>query len=122
MFLVGALFVSACGSSTVDLIGSIEVAAPCDDLGGFSDVLALQPIVRDGDGDFVAVFEPLPLFDIPTATPNVCRVTFVADGVPDIGDGVWVMDAGRRGEFVIRPEDLSPASGDLVRAFELTLG
>ena len=108
-------------------LGSVTVTGlSCAETGGsgFSDILSVQPILRDSDGALLGSFTPLDRLDV----GGECRVGFAlfADDLELLS--LYELDMGRRGEFVVTEAELeagvtTSADGSAVYTwFELTIG
>lgn len=107
----------------IKVTGTIDVDRACDDLGGFSDIMRLEIVVFDGEGNYLAKMEPNPLNGIPLIESSLitsCLASFSAEDVPKAS--VYKVDAGRRGTFWYEEDELTPDLFGGVVLFEWGIG
>ena len=116
------LVAAACGSSSYPTVhGSIVIEADCNDLGGYSDIPFMQPVLRTVDGDFITELQPNPFNGTTPGTSGKCLAAFSADDVPH--HDKYMLDAGRRGEHIINSDDFEYLMADNEPSiFKLTIG
>lgn len=89
---------------------------------GFSDIITIQPILRDGNGNALGTFTPL----FPTDVPDGCLVAMTWEGVePPPEAPLYELDMGRRGNFVITEAELAgnyDSADDRYQWFDLSIG
>ena len=100
--------------------GSILIEKPCDDLGGFSDIPALQIVIRDDSGQIIAVMEPNPFNGTQGIANMWCSNVYSAEAVP--GSKIYEVDAGRRGTFFVDIDDIEIDEDGDADMFSLTIG
>lgn len=124
---IALLLLAGCGSGEPanrppleSVVGTVTVANPCNDLGGFSDVASAQIRVNDiNTGQLLELIEPAAADDI----GQRCRVYFATETVPDVG--LVELEMGRRGTRIVDTADAYETTVDgvdVVMLFELTLG
>ena len=107
----------------VEMRGTITVNKPCDDLGGYSDIMRLQIIVYDAQDNYISKLEPSPFNGtslIESDFADWCIASFSAEDVAK--HDVYKVDTGRRGTFFYEVDELNPDLFGGVKLFELEIG